>query len=101
MSSSGTRAVGAFAPTPSRHYGPSAVGDDLRRFFNLTLTLATTDFKLRYFGSALGYLWSLVRPLLFFGVLYVMFTKILHAGKGIAHYEVYLLTSIMLWTFFA
>ena len=36
---------------------------------NLTFTLATTDFKLRYFGSALGYLWSLMRPLLFFGVL--------------------------------
>jgi ABC-2 type transport system permease protein len=86
---------------PTHHHGPSAFGDDLRRFVNLTLTLAMTDFKLRYFGSALGYLWSLVRPLLFFGVLYVMFTKILHAGKGIPHYAVYLLTAIMLWTFFA
>jgi ABC-2 type transport system permease protein len=96
-----TRALDAVAHPGRRHYGPSAFGDDLRRFLNLTLTLATTDFKLRYFGSALGYLWSLVRPLLFFGVLYVMFTKILHAGRGVAHYEVYLLTSIMLWTFFA
>jgi len=34
-------------------------------------------------------------------VLYVMFTQILHAGKGVPHYPVYLLTSIMLWTFFA
>ena len=89
------------APAPSAHrYGPSAVGDDLRRFANLTLTLATTDFKLRYFGSALGYLWSLVRPLLFFGVLYLVFTVILDIGKGVPHYGVYLLTSIMLWTFF-
>jgi ABC-2 type transport system permease protein len=101
MSGTESGALEAFAPAPRRHDGPSAVGDDLRRFFNLTFTLATTDFKLRYFGSALGYLWSLVRPLLFFGVLYVMFTKILHAGRGIPHYEVYLLTSIMLWTFFA
>jgi ABC-2 type transport system permease protein len=85
----------------ARHHGPSAFGDDLRRFFNLTLTLATTDFKLRYFGSALGYLWSLVRPLLFFGVLYVMFTKILNVGTEVKHYPVYLLSSIMLWTFFA
>jgi len=84
-----------------RYHGPSAFGDDLRRFASLTLTLATTDFKLRYFGSALGYLWSLVRPLLFFGVLYVMFTQILHAGAGVPHYAVYLLSSIMLWTFFA
>lgn len=79
---------------------PSAFGDDLRRFATLTLTLATTDFKLRYFGSVLGYLWSLVRPLLFFAVLFVMFTKVFHAGAGVPHYAVYLLTSIMLWTFF-
>lgn len=100
MSSAELRAIEAPVLEPAHHHGPSAFGDDLRRFVNLTLTLAMTDFKLRYFGSALGYLWSLVRPLLFFGVLYVMFTKILHAGKGIPHYAVYLLTSIMLWTFF-
>lgn len=82
------------------HHGPSAFGDDLRRFASLTLTLATTDFKLRYFGSALGYLWSLVRPLLFFGVIYVVFAKILKVGTKVPHYPVYLLTSIMLWTFF-
>ncbi len=79
---------------------PSAFGDDLRRFFDLTWTLATTDFKLRYFGSALGYVWSIMRPLLFFGVLYLVFTKVFHAGRGIPHYAVYLLTSIILWTFF-
>ncbi len=79
---------------------PSAFGDELRRFFELTWTLATTDFKLRYFGSALGYVWSIVRPLLFFGVLYLVFTKVFHAGRGIPHYAVYLLTSIILWTFF-
>ena len=84
----------------ARNVAPSALGDDARRFFHLTLTLAKTDFKLRYFGSALGYAWSLVRPLLFFAVLYVVFTQIFHAGKGVPHYPVYLLTSIMLWTFF-
>lgn len=46
--------------TAPRHYGPSAFGDDLRRFWNLTFTLATTDFKLRYFGSVLGYFLSLI-----------------------------------------
>jgi ABC-2 type transport system permease protein len=79
---------------------PSAFGNDARRFFNLTLTLATTDFKLRYFGSALGYVWSLMRPLLFFGVLYVVFTQVFKLGAAIPHYPVYLLTSIVLWTFF-
>ena len=84
----------------SQHQGPSAFGGSLRRFVELTLTLARTDFKLRYFGSALGYFWQLIRPLLFFGVIYVFFTQILHVGKGIPHYGVYLLTGIVLWTFF-
>ena len=92
--------MSATAHPNARRYGPSAFGDDLRRFWNLTVTLAVTEFKLRYFGSVLGYLWSLVRPLLFFGVLYLFFTKALKVGKGIPHYPVYLLTSIILWTFF-
>jgi ABC-2 type transport system permease protein len=84
----------------ARRYGPSAFGDDLRRFVNLTLTLAMTEFKLRYFGSVLGYFWSLVRPLLFFGVLYTFFTIVLNLGNGVPHYPVYLLSSIVMWTFF-
>jgi ABC-2 type transport system permease protein len=84
----------------TRAHGPSAFGDDARRFINLTYTLASTDFKLRYFGSALGYLWTLVRPVLFFGVLYVVFTRVFKAGAQVPHYPVYLLTSIILWTFF-
>ena len=82
-------------------HGPSALGGGARRFIELTLTLARTEFKLRYFGSVLGYVWSLVRPLLFFGVLYLFFTQILHIGAGVPHYGVYLLTSIVLWSFFA
>ena len=88
------------AVAASRRYGPSAFGDDLRRFWNLTLTLAATEFKLRYFGSVLGYFWSLARPLLFFGVIYTFFTVVLNLGQGIPHYPVYLLASIVLWTFF-
>ena len=86
--------------TASRNYGPSAFGDDLRRFWSLTVTLAATEFKLRYFGSVLGYFWSLVRPLLFFGVLYTFFTVVLNLGNGVPHYPVYLLSSIVMWTFF-
>jgi len=78
---------------------PSAVGGNARRFIELTTTLARSEFKVRYFGSVLGYLWSLLRPLLFFGVLYLFFTKIVRIGQGIPHYGVYLLTGIILWTF--
>lgn len=85
---------------PATEVSPSAFGEDLERFLTLTFTLAATDFKLRYFGSALGYLWTLVRPLLFFGVTYVVFTEIFHSGKGIKGYAAYLLCGIVTWTFF-
>jgi len=84
-----------------RYRGPSAVGDDLRRFWSLTWMLAVTDFKLRFFGSALGYVWTLMRPLLLFGVLYVVFTEVVRLGGDIDHYPVYLLASIVMFTFFA
>ncbi len=81
-------------------YGPSALGGEARRFVELTTTLARTEFKLRYYGSVLGYVWSLMRPLLFFGVLYVFFVKIAHIAKG-PYYGAYLLTGIVLWNFIA
>ena len=87
--------------TASRYRGPSALGDDLRRFASLTWMLAVTDFKLSFFGSALGYLWSLTRPLMLFGVLYLVFTEVVKFGAGIQHYAVYLLTGIVLFGFFS
>jgi ABC-2 type transport system permease protein len=68
---------------------------------SLTLALATTDFKLRFFGSALGYAWTLMRPLLLFGVLYVMLTKIVRFGGHVDHYAIYLLAGIVMFSFFA
>ena len=88
------------ATVPAR-LRPSAVGGDLRRFWSLTYTLAATDFKLRFFGSALGYVWTLMRPLMLFGVLYFVFTEVVRFGGDIPHYPVYLLAAIMLFTFFS
>jgi ABC-2 type transport system permease protein len=62
--------------------------------------LVRTDFKLRYQGSALGYAWSLLRPLLLFIILYVVFVKFLKLGTGVPHYPVYLLLGIVMWNFF-
>lgn len=62
--------------------------------------LVRTDFKLRYQNSALGYAWSLLRPLLLFVILYVVFVKFLKIGDSIPHYPVYLLFGIVLWNFF-
>jgi ABC-2 type transport system permease protein len=66
----------------------------------LLAELVRTDFKLRYQGSALGYAWSLLRPLLLFLILYVVFVKFLKLGNGIPHYPVYLLFGIVVWNFF-
>ncbi len=62
--------------------------------------LVKTDFKLRYQGSVLGYLWAVLRPLLTFAILYIVFAKLLRFGGDIPHYPVYLLTGTVLWSFF-
>ncbi len=80
--------------------GPSALGGSPRRFVYLALTLAVTEFKLRFFGSALGYLWQLVRPLMLFGVLYLVFTQFVKVGGRVPFYPVVLLGNIVLFTFF-
>jgi ABC-2 type transport system permease protein len=72
-----------------------------RHFLYVTAALTATEFKLRYFGSVLGYLWTLLRPLMVFGVLYVVFTRIFRFGGDVPHYPVMLLLGLMLWSFFA
>jgi ABC-2 type transport system permease protein len=62
--------------------------------------LVRTDFKLRYQGSILGYAWSLLRPLLLFAIIYIVFVYFLKISKGIPHYPVYLLLGIVIWNFF-
>jgi ABC-2 type transport system permease protein len=78
---------------------PSAVSGDWRRTVYLAFTLAGTELKVRFFGSALGYLWSLMRPLLLFSVLYVVFSQLLRLGNAIEFYPVVLLMGIVLYTF--
>ena len=74
---------------------------DLRRLTSVSWTLAITGFKMRYYGSVLGYLWSLIRPLLVFAVLYLAMTEILHIGDAIPYYPAYLITGLVLYEFFA
>jgi ABC-type polysaccharide/polyol phosphate export permease len=66
---------------------------------NLTAEFVRTDFKLRYHGSYLGYLWSFIKPLMMFGVLYVVFSKFLRVDYP--DYPLYLFLGIILWNFFA
>jgi ABC-2 type transport system permease protein len=80
--------------------GPSALGGGWRRFFELLYLISVTGFKRTYFGTVLGYVWSLVRPLLLFGVLLFVFTKIFRLGSTVENYPVMLLLNIVLFSFF-
>ncbi len=71
-----------------------------QRNLNLIRELAITNFKLKYTGSALGYLWSLVKPMMLFGIMYAVFARLLKAGAGAPEFEVQLLFAIVLWNFF-
>lgn len=79
---------------------PSALGNDLHRFLSLTWVLAVTQWKLRFYGSALGYLWSLARPFMLFGVIYLVFVKFAGLGEGVPGYPVYILFAMVLFQFF-
>jgi len=78
--------------------GPSALGGGWSRFFELLWLMSVTEFKKTFFGTALGYLWSLVRPLLLFAVLLLVFTQVFKID--IPHYPVLLLFNIVLFGFF-
>lgn len=62
--------------------------------------LVITDFKLRYQGSVLGYIWSLLRPLFLFIILFIVFDNFLKLGSTIPHYPVYLLLGVVFWGYF-
>ncbi len=80
--------------------GPSALGGGWRRSWDLLSLIAVSDFKKVYFGTVLGYLWSLARPLMLFGVLLAVFTQIFRVGSQVPNYPVLLLFNIVLFGFF-
>jgi ABC-2 type transport system permease protein len=79
---------------------PYVLGTDLARVWSLTWTLAATEFKLRFYGSVLGYAWTLARPFLFFGVIYLVFSEIAGLDANVDHYGVYILFGLVLFQFF-
>lgn len=91
--------AGAQQPEALEVRGPSATGVSLERFWALCRMLAVTDFRLRYFGSALGYVWQFMRPLLLFAVLFVVFTEVVRIGGDVKFYPAALLLGIVLFVF--
>lgn len=79
--------------------GPSALGGGWRRSLELLYIIAVTEFKRTYFGTVLGYLWSVARPLLLFAVLLAVFTRLVRFSN-VPHYAVLLLLNVVLFGFF-
>lgn len=64
--------------------------------------LAKTDFKLRYHGSILGYVWAILKPLLMFAILNFVFSSMFNPrGTGVSTYSLQLLVSLMMFYFFS
>jgi ABC-2 type transport system permease protein len=80
--------------------GPTALGGGRRRFLELLYLMSVTEFKRSYFGTVLGYLWSLLRPLMLFAVLLVVFTQVFRIGSNVENYPVLLLFNIVVFGFF-
>ena len=74
---------------------------NFRHYRQLTLELAVTQFKLRYTKSVLGYVWSLIKPAMIFGIMYVIFVDLFHVQDGTSFYGIQILLGIVIWTFFA
>lgn len=87
-------------PSLEKIPGPSAFGGSWRRFMSLLWLTSTTEFKLGFHGTALGYLWSLARPLMLFGILLLVFTKVFRFGDQVPDYPSLLLLNIMLYSLF-
>src|SRR5436190_7942773 len=92
--------IAADRPELGEVHGPSAFGGGARRFLDLLWLVASTEFKKTYFGTVLGYVWSLLRPLLLFAVLLFVFTKIIRVGSQVDHYPVMLLFNVVVFGFF-
>lgn len=71
------------------------------KYIDLIRELAKTGFKLKYHGSFFGYLWSLMKPLFLFVILYFVFNYVFKLGTAIPNYPIYLLIGITMWGFFA
>ncbi len=72
-----------------------------RKYQNLRIIkeLTVAEFKLRYQNSYLGYFWTLIKPLMLFGVIYLVFSVFMR--YPVENYPVYLLLGIIVWNFFS
>lgn len=69
-------------------------------YLRVLRVVGTTDFKAKYTDAALGYLWSLVKPLAYFGLLWLVFAHLLRTANQTSEFTVFLLIGLLLFLFF-
>jgi ABC-2 type transport system permease protein len=62
--------------------------------------LTTRDLRVRYSTSFLGYLWSILDPLVMAGIYWFVFTQVFDRSVGLEPYIVFLLTGLLPWMWF-
>lgn len=88
--------------TPARTIRTEPRGaQSLRQHLTILVVIAQAEFKLKYAGSALGYLWSVLKPLALFTMMYLVFGRIFKLGELSQYYPLALLIGIVLFTFFS
>jgi ABC-2 type transport system permease protein len=78
----------------------SAAWSPVDRYRRILWILTTRDLKVRYSTSALGYLWSILDPLVMAGIYWFVFTQVFSRGVGQDPYIVYLLCGLLPWMWF-
>lgn len=88
-------------PTPAQSGAHGRLSRRLRHNLRILHVIAAMDFKLKYAGSALGYVWSIIKPLALFTMLYLVFGRVFNLGEISKYYPLSLLIGIVLFTFFS
>jgi ABC-2 type transport system permease protein len=70
-------------------------------YLRVLRVVGVIEFKAKYAGAALGYIWSLVKPLAYFAVLWLVFAHLLRTANQTEDFTVFLLIGILLFTFFS
>jgi ABC-2 type transport system permease protein len=72
----------------------------LRYYLRVLRIIGGIDFKTKYVDSALGYVWSVAKPLGYFGMLWLVFGHLLRTGNQTHNYAIFLLIGVLLYMFF-
>lgn len=80
--------------------GPSAFGGGLRRSWDLLWLTSVTDFRVRYTNTALGYAWSVLKPFIFFGIIYAVVNQVLKFAGDVPNYAAMLVLNLVIYQYF-